>query len=155
MLDFILVTGDRVIFKPTFGKATVGVRPGRLTGTGRAKVKGKTICIDGDEKKVTVPGCTYTSPPNVTPGVGTLSIQSLAANQKAKRVKSGGKAVLLKGSTFTAKFQVLAPATLPPPVPTPDTILQYPGMGTFTTSNMRAKGTDTHAQLSQSERHIS
>ncbi len=145
MLDFILISGDRAIFIPTFGNAMVVVRPGSLTGTGRAKVKGRTICVEGDEKKVIVPGCPYTSPPNVTPGAGILSIQSLAPNQKARRVKSGGKAVLLKGSTFNAKFQVLLPATKPPPPPAPptgvDTTPQYFGKGTFTTSNTRAKGT--------------
>ncbi len=144
MLDFILITGDQVIFKPTFTKATVGVRPGRLTGTGRAKVKGKTICIEGDEKKVIVPGCTYTSPPYITPpGSGTLSIASLAPNQKAKRVKSKGKAVLLKGTSFRAKFQVTLPAMKPPPPPPPipDFMRVYFGTGTFTTSNNRAKGT--------------
>ena len=141
MLDFILTTGDQAIFIPTFGKAIVVVLPGNLTGTSRAKVQGRTICVEGDEKKIIVPGCPYTSPPNVTPGAGILSIQSLAANQKAKRVKSGGKAVLLKGSSFKAKFQVLAPATLPPPVPTPDAIIQYFGTGTFMTTNIRAKGT--------------
>jgi hypothetical protein len=141
MLDSILTSGDQAIFIPLFGKAIVVVRPGTLTGTGRARVQGRTICVEGDEKKVIVPGCPYTSPPQVIPGAGMLTIQSLAANQKARRVKSGGKAVLLKGSTFTAKFQVLAPATLPPPVSTPDTILQYSGTGTFMTTNFRAKAT--------------
>lgn len=144
MLDSILTTGDQAMFIPIFGKAIVVVRPGALTGSGRAKVRGKTICVDGDEKKVIVPGCVYISPPNIIPGVGTLSIQSLGANQKAKRVKSGGKAVLLKGSTFKAKFQFTLPASQPPPPPLPpsgvDTNLQYSGTGTFLTTNFRAKG---------------
>ncbi|MEH1924306.1 hypothetical protein [Nostoc sp.] len=144
MPDFILITGDRVIFNPTFGKAIVVVRPGILTGTGRATVNKKTICIDGDDKKVLVPGCSYTSPPNVTPGTGILSIQSLAINQRARRVKSRRKAVLLKGSIFTAKFQVIVPAQVPPtPVspPIPDPIPVYIGTGFFTTTNMKVKGT--------------
>ena len=142
MPDFILITGDSVIFNPTFGKAIVVVRPGILTGTGRATVNKKTICIDGDEKKVLVPGCSYISPPNVTPGTGTLSIQSLAPNQKDRRVKSRGKAVLLKGTTFTAKFQVMVPAMQPSiPVPIPDPLLLYTGTGTFITTNFRAKAT--------------
>ncbi|MBP5974995.1 hypothetical protein HW132_20205 [Brasilonema sp. CT11] len=141
MLDFILTTGDQAMFIPTFGKAIVVVRPGFLIGSGRAKVQGKTICVEGDEKKVIVPGCPYTSPPHLIPGAGILTIQSLAANQKARRVKSGGKAVLLKGSTFTAKFQVILPATQPTIPPKPDTTLQYSGTGTFMTINFRAKGT--------------
>lgn len=142
MPDFILITGDQVIFNPIFGKAIVVVHPGILTGTGRATVNKKTICIDGDEKKVLVPGCPYTSPPFVTPGTGILSIQSLAPNQKARKVKSRGKAVLLKGITFTAKFQVMVPAMQPSiPVPIPDPLLLYTGTGTFMTTNFRAKAT--------------
>ncbi|OYE02927.1 hypothetical protein [Nostoc sp. 'Peltigera membranacea cyanobiont' 232] len=142
MLDFILITGDLVIFNPIFGKAIVVVRPDTLTGTGKATVNKKTICIDGDENKVIVPGCPYTSPPFVTPGTGTLSIQSLAPNQKARRVKSRGKAVLLKGTTFTAKFQVMVPAMQPSiPAPIPDPLLLYTGTGTFMTTNFRAKAT--------------
>nr|MDZ8008616.1 hypothetical protein [Nostoc sp. DedSLP05]MDZ8101666.1 hypothetical protein [Nostoc sp. DedSLP01] len=68
MLNFILITGDRAIFNPTFGKAIVVVRPGILTGTGIPTINKKKICLFGDEKKVIVPGCSYTSPPNVTPG---------------------------------------------------------------------------------------
>jgi len=91
-----------------------------------------------------VPGCSYISPPNVTPGTGTLSIQSLAVNQKATRVKSREKAVLLKGSTFTAEFQVILPAQIPPtPVSPaiPDPIPVYIGTGFFTTTNIKVKGT--------------
>ena len=144
MPDFILITGDSVIFNPTFGKAIVVVRPDIfLTGTGEATVNKKTICIDGDEQEE-VPGCPYTSPPFVTPGTGTLSIQSLAPNQKATRVKSREKAVLLKGSTFTAEFQVILPAQIPPtPVSPaiPDPIPVYIGTGFFTTTNIKVKGT--------------
>ncbi|MBR8837429.1 MAG: hypothetical protein DSM106950_26320 [Stigonema ocellatum SAG 48.90 = DSM 106950] len=142
MLDFILTTGDQAIFNPTFGKAIVVVLPGILTGTGKATVTSRTICVEGDERQVIVPGCPYTSPPFVTPGAGILTIQSLAANQKARRVKSGGKAVLLKGNTFKAKFQVMFPAMQPSiPVPIPDQLLVYTGTGTFMTTNFRVKGT--------------
>jgi hypothetical protein len=142
MLDSILISGDQAIFNPIFAKAIVLPLPGFLIGSGRAKVQGRTIYVEGDEKKVIVPPCAYTSPPFVTPGTGRLSIESLAANQKARRVKSGGKAVLLKGSTFKAKFQVILPATQVPPIPpAPDTTLQYSGTGTFMTTNFRAKAT--------------
>ncbi|MEH2352906.1 hypothetical protein [Nostoc sp.] len=59
MPDFILITGDRAILNPTFEKAIVIVRPGILTGIGKATVNNKTICIDDSEKKVLVPGCSY------------------------------------------------------------------------------------------------
>ncbi|MEH2070099.1 MAG: hypothetical protein V7K47_18380 [Nostoc sp.] len=140
MLDFILITGDRAMFNPNFGKAIVVVRPGFLTGTGIPTVNKKKICVIGDETKVIVPGCSYTSPPNVTPGTGTLFIQSLAINQKARKVKSQLRTVLLKGTTFTARFQVIVPATTPTVPPEPDTMLVYFGTGFFTTTNRKVKG---------------
>ncbi|HET7462406.1 MAG TPA: hypothetical protein VFJ82_14230 [Longimicrobium sp.] len=143
MSDFILVTGDMVMFNPPFGAATVVPVPGTLSGTGRSNVGHKPVCVDGDEKMVMVPGVTYISPPYVIPGVGMLSIDSLGGDQKATKTKSGGKAVLLKGSTFQAKFQVVAPAMQPTPTgPVPDATPSYSGgTGMFVTTNMQVKGT--------------
>ena len=144
MSDSILITGDKAIFNPTFGAATVVVQPGTLAGSGKGKISGKPVCVDGDEKKVIVPGCTYMTPMYSIPGVGTLSIQSLGGNQKARKTKDKGKPVLLKGSTFTAKFQVMIPAQQPPPgagSPIPDATPQYSGTGSFLTTNIKAKGT--------------
>lgn len=142
MADFILITGDKAMFNPTFGQAIVTVRPGDLIGTGKDKINQKLVCVDGDEKKVIVPGCPYMTPQYSIPGVGMLSIESLAGNQKAKKVKSGGKPVLLKGASFKAKFQVMVPAQQPSvPSPIPDATPQYSGTGTFITTNMKVKGT--------------
>src|SRR4028118_376261 len=98
MADSILTTGDQAMFNPTFGQAIVIVRPGNLLGSGKDKVNGKIVCVDGDEKKVIVPGCTYMTSQYSIPGVGILTIESLAGDQKAKKTNSGGKPVLLKGS---------------------------------------------------------
>jgi hypothetical protein len=142
MSDFILITGDKAMFNPNFGQAIVIARPGNLIGTGKAKINGKPICIDGDEKKVIVPGCSYMTAQYSIPGMGILSIQSLAGNQKAKKTKSKGKPVLLKGASFTAKFQVTVPAQQPSaPAPIPDATPQYSGTGTFITTNLKVKGT--------------
>ncbi|MDB9496266.1 hypothetical protein PN441_05120 [Spirulina major CS-329] len=142
MADFILTTGDLAMFNPTFGSAIVTVIPGNLTGTGKGMINKKMVCVDGDEKTVMVPGCPYITASHPIPGVGMLSIASLGADQKAKRTKSNNKPVLLKGSTFTAKFQVMAPAQQPTPAgPIPDPAPQYSGTGTFITTNMRVKGT--------------
>jgi hypothetical protein len=142
MADFILMTGDKAMFNPTFGQAIVGVQPGDLIGSGKAQINGKLVCVDGDEKNVMVPGCTYTTPQYSIPGVGMLSIQSLAANQKAQKTKSGNKPVLLKGSSFQAKFQVMTPAQQPTATGlVPDATPQYSGTGTFTTMNVKVKGT--------------
>ena len=78
------------------------------------------------------------------PGTGTLKIVELAANQKAKKTKTGGKVVLLKGGSFTAKFEVQSSAQQPPPgsgSPIPDATRQYSGSGKFVTNNTKFRGT--------------
>jgi len=144
MSDFILMDGDQAIFMPMFGAAIVVVQPGKLAGSGPATLGGKTICVDGDESKVSVPGCTYMTPQYSIPGTGTLKIASLAGNQKATKTQTGGKKVLLKGGSFTAKFEVQSPAKQPPPgpgPPIPDATPQYSGNGMFATMNTKSTGT--------------
>jgi hypothetical protein len=141
MTDIILVTGDEVIFSSNFGQAIVTVRPAKLIGTGKDKIDGKLVCIDGDERKVTVPACPYVTQKCSIPGMGTLFIQSLDSSQKAQKTKSKGKPVLLKGGEFKAKFTVISPAQQPStPNPIPDTTLQYSGTGTFISTNITVKG---------------
>lgn len=144
MADFILLENDIANFLPTFGAATVVVQPGTLKASGPATVDGKKICIDGDESQVEVTGCAYVAPPHVIPGTGTLKIAALGNDQKATKTNNGGKAVLLKGSQFDAKFEVQSPAQQPPPgpgSPIPDAMIQYSGKGTFTTFNTKAQAT--------------
>lgn len=143
MSDFILVDGDMVTFMPNFGAAIVVPQPGKLQGSGPATLSGKKLCIDGDEKNVSVPGCMYMTPQYCIPGSGTLKIEALAGNQKATKTKTGGKALLLKGSSFTAKFEVQSPAQQPTPGgPVPDATPQYSGgSGLFNTMNSKFKGT--------------
>lgn len=144
MTDFILIDGDKANFMPTFGAAVVVVQPGDLTASGPATLAGKKICIDGDETSVSVPGCMYIAGPHSIPGSGTLKIDALAGDQKATKTNTGGKPVLLKGSQFTAKFEVQSPAQQPPPgpgPPIPDATPQYSGNGTFLTTNTKFQGT--------------
>nr|VFJ43042.1 MAG: hypothetical protein BECKDK2373B_GA0170837_100422 [Candidatus Kentron sp. DK] len=143
MSDFILITGDKANFLPAFGAAIVVVRPGVLQGSGPATVNSKKVCVAGDEKKLQVPGCPYTAGGYVIPGTGTLKIAALAANQKAKESHTGGKAMLLKGGQFTAKFEVQSPAKQPAPPgpPIPDPMPQYSGQGMFVTTNSKFKAT--------------
>jgi hypothetical protein len=143
MPDFILIDGDKANFMPAFGAATVVVKPGTLKGSGPGTIGGKKICVDGDEAKLSVPGCMYMTPQYSIPGSGTLKINSLAGNQKATKTKTGGKPVLLKGGNFTAKFEVQSPAKQPPPgpgSPIPDATPQYSGQGSFITTNAKIKG---------------
>jgi hypothetical protein len=142
MSDFILIDGDLAIFMPNFGAAVVIVSPGTLAGSGPGKACGKPMCVDGDEGKLSVPGCMYLTPQYSIPGTGTLKIAALAGDQKAQVSKTGGKLVLLKGSTFTAKFEVQSPAMQPPPgpgSPIPDSMSQYSGSGSFMTTNATVK----------------
>ncbi len=144
MADFVLLENDIANFLPAFGAATVVVMPGTLKASGPATVNGSKVCVDGDERQVEVPGCSYMAPPHTIPGVGTLKIAALGGDQKATKTKTGGKAVLLKGSQFDAKFEVQVPAQQPPPgpgSPIPDATPQYAGKGTFTTINTKLQAT--------------
>ena len=143
MPDFILIEGDKANFMPNFGQAVVVVQPGELKASGPGTLNGKKVCVDGDEKKVAVSGCTYMTPQYSIPGTGTLKIAALAPNQKAKKTNSGGKAVMLKGNNFIAKFEVQNPAKQPPPgpgSPIPDPTPQYSGNGMFITTNTKFQG---------------
>ena len=144
MADFVLLENDIANFLPAFGVATVVVVPGTLKASGPATANGSKVCVEGDESQVEVPGCSYIAPPHVIPGIGTLKIAALGGDQKATKTKSGGKAVLLKGSQFDAKFEVQVPAQQPPPgpgPPIPDATPQYTGKGTFITINMKFQAT--------------
>jgi hypothetical protein len=141
MADFILIEGDKANFIPAFGIAMVVVKPGDLQGSGPATIGGKKICVEGDEANVSVPGCMYTAGPYSIPGTGTLKIDRLAGDQTAKKTKTGGKAVLLKGTIFTAKFEIQSPAQQPTATgPVPDSVPSYSGQGIFIASNSKFKG---------------
>lgn len=142
MSDDILIDGDLVTFMPNFGAAIVTPLPGTLQGSGPGTVNGKKICVEGDEKNVSVPGCVYMTPQYCIPGIGTLKVDALAGDHKATKTKTGGLAVLLKGGIFTAKFEVQSPAQQPTPSgPIPDTAPQYGGgTGMFNTMNVKFQG---------------
>ena len=136
MPDLVLIDGDVVTFLPVFGAAIVAARPGRISGSGPARVANSPVCVDGDERRVQVPGCTYVAPPYVVPGVGTLKISALAGNQKTRSTRTKGSALLLRGAMFTAAFEVQSPAQQPTPVgPVPDPTPQYSGQGSFVSRN--------------------
>jgi Contractile injection system spike tip protein len=143
-MDYILLDGDIAQFLPSFGAATVVVKPGTLQGSGGSTFNGKKVCVAGDEDSVQVQGCMYLSGSFSIPGTGTLKIDRLASNQTAQHTQSGGKKMLLKGTMFQAKFEVQSPAQQPNPggSPVPDPMNQYMGgQGQFTTMNSKYKGT--------------
>lgn len=142
MLDLVIIDSDLAMFSPAFGMAIVIVRPGKLAGTGKSTVNGKRICLEGDEKKLEVPGCMYTTPQYIIPGIGTLKIDALGGDQLSKNVKDSDKGIILKGSMFTAKFEVQSPAQDPsvaPAPPQPDSTSSYSGQGNFITTNTKVK----------------
>lgn len=142
MADVVIVDGDQAMFLPVFGAALVVVQPGRISGSGPASATGLKACVDGDEGSVSVPGCMYIAAPHVIPGSGTLTIDALAGDQLATSCDTGGKPLILKGSQFTAKFSVAAPAMQPQPPPappTPDATPSYSGHGSFVTTNLTVK----------------
>ena len=79
-MDYVLVDGDKAIFLPSFGAATVVVQPGTLRASGPATLSKQKLCVAGDEKSVSVPGCMYTTPTHSIPGTGTLEISALAGS---------------------------------------------------------------------------
>lgn len=138
-MDNYIVMGDQVIFLPNFGQAIVTPIPGVMTSSAtKTMVTKKPVCLEGDEKNVVVPGVAYISGNFVTPGVGTLTIQQLGGDQKSMKTKIEGKAPILKGTMFTAKFQVTAPAMQPnpPAPPVPDPVPTYTGQGMFVPTDM-------------------
>jgi hypothetical protein len=141
MSDLIIIDGDQAEFNPSFGLATVVVRLGEIKGSGNSSLQGKKVCIVGDETSVSVPGCIYITPIYSLPGIGTLKIDVLGDDQIAQKTNSVGTPMILKGSTFIAKFEVQTPAFTPPPISVPDVVPQYSGIGSFITTNTKWRGT--------------
>ena len=137
MSQEILSSGDQVIYRPNFGPAVVTVQPGTLTGTGwEVTIQGAVVCVQGDEASAAVSGCPYTAGGYTIPGAGTLSIAALGTDQLSRRNSVKGKPVMLRGTTFTAQFQVTVPAQMPTSSGSvPDPVPLYTGSGAFQTVN--------------------
>jgi hypothetical protein len=139
-MDNYIVAGDQVIFLPAFGPAIITPIPGvMISSATKTMVTKKPVCLEGDEKKVVVPGVAYISGAFVVPGVGTLTIDKLQPDQLSRKTKIEGKAPILKGMMFVAKFQVTAPAQqppAPPKPPVPDPVATYMGQGMFIPTDM-------------------
>lgn len=141
-LDLILTDGDLAIFKGSFGDATVTVRPGIIRGSGPAKLKGKPICVKGDESSVKVMGCPYFTANFPMPGTGMLMIESVHDKSVAEHCLVKGTEILLLGGDFKAIFEVMVPAIKPGPKPENDQPKkQYKGSGSFNASNKTHKAT--------------
>ena len=139
--DYVIKTGDMIritIFPPAI--VPMLMAPAPLMGTSAdMTVMKMPVCLEGDELppmlKAPMP---YTSPPFVTPGMGTVSVTLLPLN-KTMTTKNG-KPILIKGTPFPAEFTVSAPAMQPTPVgPVPDPVAKKPGLAEFITTNVMVK----------------
>lgn len=134
--DAVLVHGDAVGFSPNFGQAVVIVRTGALRGSGPTKVRGKKVCVEGDEGSVEVAGCGYFTSTFTVPGAGTLKVKKLADDQLTRKLRSDGRPVMLQGKQFEAVFEVdsAAKMQLPNGSMKPDDCSTYDGSGWFSAS---------------------
>jgi hypothetical protein len=141
MGDFVIRTNDMIqitITPPALVPMLQAPIP--LIGTGTTvMVGGQPVCLFGDEMppsiKVPMP---YTSPPFVTPGMGTVMVMLAPNNMTKKTIQ--GKPMLLKGATFQATFTVSAPAMQPTPAgPVPDPLMSKPGTCQFITTNINVQ----------------
>jgi hypothetical protein len=137
--DFIIVTGDMIqVTIPPPAIVPQLMAPVPLVGTSpKVSVGGKPICLEGDELPAALKApMPYTAPPFVIPGTGTLEI-TLLPNNKTMQTENGKK-ILIKGATFTVKFNVQTPAQQPTPAgPVPDPVAVKPGTAQFITTNMQ------------------
>ncbi|GAC1437534.1 MAG: hypothetical protein NVSMB65_11850 [Chloroflexota bacterium] len=141
MSDIVIKTGDMVkVTIPPPALVPALMAPVPLIGTGTTVMVAKQpVCLQGDELPPTlrVP-LPYTAPPFVTPGMGTLTLMLTPANMTQRT--QNGKPVLIKGASFTAQFQVTAPAMQPTPGgPVPDPLMVKPGTAEFIPSTPTVK----------------
>ncbi|MEU9979257.1 hypothetical protein [Streptomyces sp. NPDC051014] len=137
MTDFIVRTGDTVLVTIPGAIIPSAMAPVPLRGSAlKSTAVEMAVCLEGDElpMQLKVP-LVYTTPACPIPGMGTLTLSLTPANKSAK-LKCEGKAVLLKGGSFTAKFDASSnPAKQPPPASAPDPMPVKNGTAVFVTTN--------------------
>lgn len=128
MSTIVIVDGDQLQFLPQFGDSTVTPTGSlRINGSGEATITDKKICIVGDETKVSV-AASYIKGAFTTPGNGTITIASLAADQQAV-FATAQTPIIVKGSQFTALFTPQTPAQNA--TGQPDALIPTIGSGNF------------------------
>ena len=139
-MRFTIKDGDVVVFMPTFGTALVTPIPTTISSSAtNTTVADSPVCLEGDERDVKSSGCAYIAPPFVVPGVGTLKIMQLGADQISQNTTIEGKKTILQGSVFQAIFEVQTPAQVPVGG-IPDPVPKYPGgVGMFIPSQLQCE----------------
>ena len=133
MSDKVIRAGDFAVFNIDCfiksGVQLIGPLAGVMQGSCITNTKKKPFCLVGDEKKIAMPW-SYTASGFDIPGNGDLTIDRLGDNQLSKVAKGKeGKAFILKGSGFIAKFTPSVPAMNVVGVPAPTA--PYFGEGHF------------------------
>lgn len=129
----IVVDDDRIDFSEFFGDRSVSVSTQPcMRATGHATIRGRRICVVGDERAVFVLA-NYTAPGFPVPGKGRITITGLSEDQRAHFIRLDSE-VIVKGSTFRSLFQPDVPASNPKGEPDPNLALPSEGFGRFVTS---------------------
>jgi hypothetical protein len=138
MSDYILIDGDKVLFDQPFANRVL-MKPehGVIAGSGHATIRGKRVCVEGDERRVEVRNVSYMIP-GYNPGKGTLTIEKLLPNQVSRVTSSKGKKLLLKGASFIARLTPTQPAMSTSTPSTPEPIAPTTGMGRFVNGQLIA-----------------
>lgn len=139
-LDYIILNNDmlQITLDPPAICPTL-MAPVPLIASGLSTVNDMAVCLEGDELPPSLQApMPYTSGAFTIPGMGTVSVTLQSAN-KTQVATDSGKAVLLKGQTFQAKFSVTVPAIQPGPAATPDPIATKSGTAQFITTNTLAQ----------------
>ena len=135
--DFVIKTGDMIqITVPPPALVPQLMAPVPLVGSSTSvSIGGQFVCLQGDELPAAIKGpLTYTAPPFVTPGTGSLQIILMPNNLTTQSMN--GSPMLLKGATFQALFQVQSPAMQPTPGgPVPDPLMVKQCTAQFITTN--------------------
>ena len=139
--DYVIKTGDMIritIFPPAVVPMLMAPAP-LMGSSANMTVMKMPVCLEGDELppmlKAPMP---YTSPPFVTPGVGTVSVTLLPLNKTM--LTKNQKAILIKGAPFPAEFSVSVQAMQQTPVgPVPDPLAKKPALAEFIPTNVTVK----------------
>lgn len=138
MQEEFVMTGDIVMFDfltdckvmlippiiPIVGSSTHTITPAGMKG-----------CIEGDETKVRLVASYVILPEGYfIPGTAQATISKLNDDQLSTQTKCDKKAVILKGTEFEAKLQVMMPCMTPNKatgIPEPHSTMSFDGKGEF------------------------
>jgi Contractile injection system spike tip protein len=135
-----------VAFLAPGGPGIAFVQKGKLKATGKATIQGKKICLKDDFKSAKEK-VAYMAAQFPIPGSGgELLIKALLPVQISRKLRSGGKPVILQTAVAQGLYKVKGKAFIfqpvaPVPVPKFDNAKEYKGFSKFKTTNKKVRGT--------------